>query len=168
MEMRFVDLHCDTITRCAAQSPSDIVPLRRNNGHIDIEKLQKGGSLAQFFAIFIHTHGEMEKSGLNMNPYEYFNFVYDAYLREMKENADAIAPAMNYEDIMANKEKGLMSSVLTIEDGVPIDGKLERIDEFYRKGVRLITLTWNYENSLAYPNSRDHEKMQLGLKPFGI
>ena len=134
MEMRFVDLHCDTITRCAAQSPSDIVPLRRNNGHIDIEKLQKGGSLAQFFAIFIHTHGEMEKSGLNMDPYAYFNFVYDAYLREMKENADAIAPAMNYEDIMANKEKGLMSSVLTIEDGVPIDGRLERIDEFYRKG----------------------------------
>lgn len=167
MEMRFVDLHCDTIGQCVARSGGAIT-LRRNNGHIDIEKLQKGGSLAQFFAIFILTHNEAEKAGIHMTPYEYFNFVHEAYLREMKDNADAIAPAMNYDDIMANKAKGLMSSILTIEDGVPIDGKLERIDEFYQKGVRLITLTWNYENSLGFPNSRDAEKMQLGLKPFGI
>lgn len=168
MEMKFVDLHCDTISQCVARPGIEAVPLRRNSGHIDIEKLQKGGALVQFFAIFILTHGEMEKSGLNMDPYTYFNFVYEAYQREMKANADAIATAMNYDDIMANKAKGLMSSVLTIEDGVPVEGKIERIDEFYKKGVRLITLTWNYENSLAFPNSRDNEKMQLGLKPFGI
>ena len=166
MEMKFVDLHCDTISQCVARPGIEAVPLRRNSGHIDIEKLQKGGALAQFFAIFILTHGEMEKSGLNMDPYTYFNFVYEAYQREMKANADAIAPAMNYDDIMANKAKGLMSSVLTIEDGVPVEGKLERIDEFYKKGVRLITLTWNYENSLAFPNSRDNEKCSSGSSPL--
>ena len=167
MEMRFVDLHCDTMGECIARS-GGAVALRRNNGHIDMEKLQKGGALAQFFAIFIPTHAEAEKAGLKMTPSEYFNFVYAAYLREMEANADAIAPAMNCGDILRNQQKGLISSVLTIEDGVPIDGRLERIDEFYQKGVRLITLTWNYENSLAYPNSRDSQKMQLGLKPFGI
>ena len=167
MDMRFVDLHCDTIGEHIARSDG-AVTLRRNDGHIDIEKLQKGGALAQFFAIFIPTHAEAEQAGLKLTPYEYFNFVFDAYQREMKANADAIAPAMNYGDIMANRGKGLISSVLTIEDGVPIDGKMERIDEFYQKGVRLITLTWNYENSLGFPNSRDSEKMQLGLKPFGI
>lgn len=167
MEMRFVDLHCDTMGERIARSGGSVC-LRKNDGHIDIEKLRRGQALAQCFAIFIPTHAEAERINPPMSPYEYFNFVYDAYLREMQANADAIAPAMNYDDIMKNKEKGLISSILTIEDGVPIDGKMERIDEFYRKGVRLITLTWNYENCLGFPNSRELGKMQLGLKPFGI
>ena len=38
----------------------------------------------------------------------------------------------------------------------------------YRQGIRLITLTWNYENCLGYPNSRDGAVMNQGLKPFGL
>ena len=167
MNMRFVDLHCDTMGECIARS-GGAVALRKNDGHIDIEKLRAGGALAQFFAIFIPTHLEAERAGITGTPYDYFGLVYDAYLREMETNRDFIAPAFNEGDILKNRDKGLISSILTIEDGVPIDGKMERIDEFYQKGVRLITLTWNYENSLAFPNSRDPEKMVLGLKPFGI
>ena len=35
-------------------------------------------------------------------------------------------------------------------------------------GIRLITLTWNYENCIGYPNSRDLKDMGKGLKPFGF
>ena len=56
--------------------------------------------------------------------------------------------------------------VLVITAGY--EGKAERLDEFYKKGVRLMSLTWNYENSVAYPNSDDPEIMKKGLKPFGI
>ncbi|MBQ1788298.1 MAG: membrane dipeptidase, partial [Erysipelotrichaceae bacterium] len=38
----------------------------------------------------------------------------------------------------------------------------------YNDGVRIMTLTWNYENSLGFPNSRDPELHKKGLKPFGI
>src|SRR5699024_7042079 len=44
---------------------------------------------------------------------------------------------------------------------------LRRLHEFYDAGVRLITLTWNYENAAGYPNSRDSSVMRKGLKPFG-
>ena len=54
-----------------------------------------------------------------------------------------LAPAMNDEDILRNKAAGKISSVLTVEDGVPLDGKMERLEEFYQKGVRLISYTWN-------------------------
>ena len=72
---------------------------------------------------------------------------------------------LRYADIERNIAAGKMSAMLTVEDGVPLEGKLSRVDEMYEKGVRLITITWNHENSLGFPNKTAPEK---GLKPFGI
>lgn len=38
----------------------------------------------------------------------------------------------------------------------------------YKKGVRLITLTWNHENCIGYPNSDNADIMAKGLKKTGI
>lgn len=167
MEMRIIDTHCDTIGERIARSQGQVT-LRNNEGHINIEKLQKGGALAEFFAIFIPTYDSGAEKGVQLPPYEYFQFVYQAYLKELEANKDVLAPAMNCDDILRNKAAGKMSSVLTVEDGVPLDGKMERLEEFYQKGVRLISYTWNYENSLGFPNSKDPAVMSKGLKPFGL
>lgn len=167
MEMRIIDTHCDTIGERIARSEGKVT-LRNNEGHINIEKMQKGGALAEFFAIFIPTHDSGADKGVLLPPYEYFQFVYQAYLKELEANQDVLAPAMNYDDILKNKAAGKMSSVLTVEDGVPLDGKMERLEEFYQKGVRLISYTWNYENSLGFPNSKDPAIMNQGLKQFGL
>ena len=165
--MRVIDFHCDTMGERIARSEGK-VGLRSNDCHISLEKMLKGEGLAQFFAIWIPLHDTAEKLGVTMQPYEYFNFVYGKYLEEMEKNKDIVAPAFCLDDIKANREKGLLSSILSIEDSVPLEGKIERVDEFYNKGVRLMSLTWNYENSVAYPTSEDPEIMKKGLKPFGF
>lgn len=167
MEMRFIDTHCDTMGECIARSEGKVT-LQNNPGHINMEKLIKGGAMAEFFAIFIPTHDSGAGKGVTLPPYDYFQFVYKAYLKELEANKDVLAPACNYDDIMANKAAGKVSSVLTVEDGVPLEGKMERLEEFYQKGVRLISFTWNYENSLGFPNSKDPEIMNRGLKQFGL
>ena len=45
---------------------------------------------------------------------------------------------------------------------------MNKIKEVYDKGVRAISLTWNYENCFGWPNSLDKEIMNKGLKEFGI
>lgn len=167
MEMRFIDTHCDTMGECIARSEGKVT-LQNNPGHINMEKLIKGGAMAEFFAIFIPTHDSGAGKGVTLPPYDYFQFVYKAYLKELEANKDVLAPACNYDDIMANKAASKVSSVLTVEDGVPLEGKMERLEEFYQKGVRLISFTWNYENSLGFPNSKDPEIMNRGLKQFGL
>lgn len=167
MEMRFIDTHCDTMGECIARSEGKVT-LQNNPGHINMEKLIKGGAMAEFFAIFIPTHDSGAGKGVTLPPYDYFQFVYKAYLKELEANKDVLAPACNYDDIMANKAADKVSSVLTVEDGVPLEGKMERLEEFYQKGVRLISFTWNYENSLGFPNSKDPEIMNRGLKQFGL
>ncbi|MBQ1270991.1 MAG: dipeptidase [Clostridia bacterium] len=165
--MRVIDFHCDTMGERIARSEGK-VSLRSNDCHISLEKMQKGEGLAQFFAIWIPLHDTAKALGVTMEPYEYFNFVYGKYLEEMEKNKDIIAPAFCLADIERNRANGLMTSILSIEDSVPLDGKIERVQEFYDKGVRLMSLTWNYENSVAYPTSEDPEIMKKGLKPFGL
>jgi membrane dipeptidase len=101
-------------------------------------------------------------------PAIYFDKAYEAYLREMELNKDEILPAYTSADIEANYAKGKMSSLLTVEDSVTLDGKIENVDEYFKKGVRMASITWNHENSLGYPQSQDPTEHMRGLKPFGI
>ena len=153
--MKMFDLHCDTITGLGRSSAS----LRENDMHIDLMKLQKADTLAQCFAIFVHQKW-CEKSGIS--PYEYYRSMRDVFYREMKANADMIAPAYCSADILENDRKGLMSGILTIEAGEPLEGKTERVEEFRKDGVRMITLTWNFENEIGFSN-----KTGGRLKPKG-
>ncbi len=165
-KMRFVDLHCDTIV-CEVMQSHGEKRLRSNpTGHLDLERLKKAGSLVQAFALYIDKYPSREGYfDDDAGPWAFFNAAADWFDREMADNSDLVAPIDKYADIAKNAAEGKISALLTVEDGVPVEGSLERLDEMYRRGVRLITITWNYENSLGFPNRTDPEK---GLKPFGI
>lgn len=163
---KFIDLHCDTFDKIALSNGT--VGLRNGNCSINLEKMQHAGAMVQFFAIYVRCHSRLKAAGMTTPPYEYFCWAYDSYLRELAANADMIAPAFCYADVLRNQERGLMSSILSVEDSVSLEGKLDRVDEFYQKGVRMMSLTWNWENSLGFPQSDDPEKREWGLKPFGI
>lgn len=162
--MDIIDMHCDTIFECYQQNYG----LRKNQGHIDLEAMKSNGALAQFFAIFLPSGKTAEDEHITLQPYELFGEIYRKYQMEMGLNGDMIAPAYSYEDVMKNKKEGKISSILTIEDGALLEGRMDRLYEVYQKGVRCITLTWNYENCIGYPNSLDAGIHRKGLKPFGI
>ncbi len=161
--MRIVDLHCDTIEQLYEGRSLDGL----ENSHINLEKLRQGETLAQCFAIFVPTHDAAARHGIREDAFGYFQRAYDAYRRELTVCAEKLAPALTVADILKNESQGKVSAILTVEDGVTLDGKIENVDEYGKKGVRMVALTWNYENSLGYPQSADPEKHALGLKPFG-
>ena len=163
--MNIIDLHCDTLMPCLLK---ENYRLRHNDGHISLEKLRAGGVMAQCFAIFIPTNDAAARGGVTMDPYTYYSAALKTYRKELAANTDLIAPALTAGDILKNRDAGKLSALLTVEDSVSLEGRLERVDEFFRDGVRMVALTWNYENSVGFPNSADPEKMALGLKPFGL
>ena len=143
--MKLIDLHCDTLTGIKIKEQN----LRENDMHLDLIRMQQSDWLAQCFAIFINQEECLEKG---ISPYDFYKVHKELFYEEMKKNSDLIAPAFYTEDILANKEKGLMSGILTIEGGEAFEGKCERAEEFRNDGVRMITLTWNYENELGFSN----------------
>jgi membrane dipeptidase len=119
-------------------------------------------------AIFIPTNEIAEFFNVTHSPDEYFYACLDVYRRELEANSDLISPILSFDDFSINANNGKMSAILTIEDGVIVYDSLAKLKELFDLGVRLISLTWNFENCFGFPQSTDPELMKLGLKPFGI
>lgn len=165
--MKYIDLHCDTIM--VLNADKNLV-LKKNNLQIDLEKLIKGDSLLQCFAMFVN----LKKV---LNPFEACMEMIDTYYQELEKNKDIIAPVLNYADFKKNQEKNLISSLLTIEEGGVTKGNLAFLRNFYRLGVRMICLNWNHENGVGYPNFDYNESLSpdftkpnttLGLTEYGF
>lgn len=155
--MDFIDLHCDTIDMLL-NSENDC-SLAQNNLSVDIEKMKRGNSLAQFFALYIN----QKKTN---NPLETCLKMADKFYLELDKNNNSIALATSYKDLIKNKQKDKISAFLSIEGGEALNGSLYNLRNFYRLGVRLITLTWNFPNEIGFPNCKN-EYVYRGLTSFG-
>ncbi len=155
-----IDFHCDTLMQLYNHKGKE--KLRSNPFHIDIEKLKKANAFAQFFAIFIDMD---ECIGLNKNPYQVALEMEDIFKKELMENKETIAYAGSINDYNDNKSNEKISAFLTVEEGGILGNDISKLNELYQLGVRLITLTWNYENSIGIPAA---DGRNLGLKPFGF
>ena len=176
--MNYIDMHCDTLAKAAAQQKKTAGELR--NTMVDAKRLHQCGAKAQFFAMFLQQKREENWSDPGLAYTEKNNLwytdaeirkqmqdMYEVYQNTMETCSDIIAPAYNYEGLQCNWRQGKVSAFLTVENGCIVDGKMERIDKLYQMGVRLITLTWNDDNCFGHPHAKEAERMQLGLTPFG-
>lgn len=154
--MKFIDLHCDTAMHMLAKGTE----LYKNDICIDIEKLQKGKALAQFFAMFI------EKDCVD-DSYIYCKEMLSDFKKQLEINKDTISLCRNYDDLKRVESENKIGAFLTIEEGDAIKGDLDKLREFKKEGISLITLTWNFENDLGYPNYELTYK-DRGLKARGI
>ena len=153
--MKYIDLHCDTITELALRPERG--NLAKNNCEIDISKLQKGQCFIQDFAIWYDQKNEEA-------PWDYFQKLLAVYQREIAAN-DCMHPILKASDIDLCEKEGKIGAMLSIEGGEVIGGSLEKLQEAYDAGVRLMTLTWNYANELAFPNGM--EGPDKGITPVG-
>ena len=165
--MKVVDMHCDTIGELwKAEKAGKPISLRSNSLHIDLKKMQEGDYLLQNFAMFVFL-------GREKDPLVNVLEMIDVYNRAMAENADIIGPVLKYEDIEKNRAAGKLSGMLTIEEGAVLKGNPYVVRNLYQLGVRMLTLTWNFENEIGYPNTivkaKDYDPSRhYGLKPEGI
>lgn len=153
--MKYIDLHCDTITELALHPERG--NLAKNNCEIDISKLQKGQCFIQDFAIWYDQKNEEA-------PWDYFQKLLVVYQREIAAN-DCMHPILKASDIDLCEKNEKIGTMLSIEGGEVIGGSLEKLQEAYDAGVRLMTLTWNYANELAFPNGM--EGPDKGITPVG-
>ena len=159
--MKVIDFHCDTMLRIFESNRK--VGLKENDFQVDIGKLQGGQVLAQFFALFFELDIMREKK---KSSFDHTLEMLECFEKELGENSEDIALAKGFEDLVKNEKAKKISAFLTIEEGEALEGSIDNLNYFHQKGVRLITLTWNHENQIGFPNIR-YNSRDLGLKPFG-
>ncbi len=162
--MKLIDLHCDTaVERVLLRKEG----LRQNGGQLDLRRMEAGDVVAQVFALMIYSHEEARALRLAREPWALYAAARDSFFDALAQCGGELALACTADDLAANMADGRRSALLSVEDGALLEGNLSRIAALHRDGVRLLTLTWNYENCLGFPNSDDPAAHARGLKPFG-
>lgn len=176
LHYQYADMHCDTLLYGVGKGLNDIYEM--SEAMLDIKRLKQADVLCQFLAVFFPPRPDMltpeqrarhlQSGRPEMPPdEELFSKAVKLMQDSMAAHKDIIRQAYNYDDVMKNKEQGLVSGVLTIEDGRIVNGSFDRLEQLAKTGVRAIALTWNFENCFGAPNSRDPKIMSKGLTAFG-
>jgi len=150
MSFCIFDAHADTISELLDRGGE----ILKNNCHIDVNRVKKlEHRYIQVFAAFTE---RVENPALRVFKIidKYYEFV----------GSGEIVHCESFDEIDKNKDNKKILSILSIEGGDALLGSLEMLRIYYRLGVRVMNLTWNYSNEIA---SGIMDKNDTGLTDFG-
>lgn len=145
MNFPVFDLHCDTALALLGDTYRECGSLLKNELHIDLERASKLPGYAQCFACFTTT----DDPQIPVSPVDVFERELATVMREVERNSDLIRLAYSADDIVGNKEAGIMSAVLTIEGPAGFGFDPSLLQDLYAVGFRITTLGWNEKNPLT-------------------
>ncbi len=156
-----VDTHNDAVTACIEKKVSLDQDLKGIN-HSDLKRFKQGGVDYQLFSIWC--------DGKKANPYAWAMREMDTIDAVAARNPDKIVVAKTWEQIQKTLAEGKIVAQYGVEGGHMIEDDINRLDIFYKRGVRYMTLTWN--NSPSWASSHTDEKDpkykgHKGLTSFG-
>ena len=138
--------------------------------HTDIARLKQGGVTGEFFSIYVDrqyaTQGWVEKNYVREGGSARRALdLIDASYRMVEKYPRDLTLATSTADILRAKREGKVGVLMGIEGGHAIENSLSALREFYRLGVRYMTLTHNNTNEWA--DACCDEAKHNGLSDFG-
>lgn len=160
-----VDSHVDT-PMWLTREGFDFGEQHDQNGErskLDIPRMKKGGLDGVFFAVFL---GQSERTVKgNANAYKEAEMIIDSIYATVDKYSGELEIALNSEDFRKIVRKGKRAIFLGMENAYPIGNNISKIDTFYHKGIRYITLCHSYNNDIC-DSSTDSLEFN-GLSSFG-
>src|SRR5215207_2277042 len=138
--------------------------------HTDVARLKRSGMTGEFFSIYVDrqyaTQGWVEKNYVREGGSARRALdLIDASYRAVEKYPKDLMFATSSADIMRAKREGRVGVLMGIEGGHAIENSLSALREFYRLGVRYMTLTHNNTNEWA--DACCDESKHNGLSEFG-
>ena len=146
MNFPVFDLHCDTALALLGEDLCRAGSLRKNDGHIDLERCKDLPGYAQCFACFTTP---LEHLPEDTTVEQVFEREMVSVLREVEKNKDLISLAYSAKEVNDNLKKGKMSAILTIEGPAGFGFDPALLEDLYKIGFRITTLGWNEKNALC-------------------
>lgn len=153
-----VDTHIDTPYRLHLR-PEDVS--QPAGGDFDYPRAAAGGLDALFMSIYIPPRVD-EAGEARAFAHELIDLVEGL----INDHPDKFAPASCAADLLRAKQAGLIAMPLGMENGGPVEGSFEVLDEFRERGIRYITLAHSKSNHIS-DSSYDTNEHWGGLSPFG-
>jgi len=160
-----VDTHCDT--------PMSMLDDRFDVGarnttpesRVDFPRMKDGGLDAMFFAAFT---GQHERTAENTEKaYTMANDMIDAVYKACDKYSDVAEVAKTSGDATRIEKTGKRAIYIGMENGFPIGTDIKRVSEFYKRGVRYITLCHSSNNDICDSSTDKKGAEHNGLSKFG-
>jgi membrane dipeptidase len=138
--------------------------------HTDIPRLKQSGMTGEFFSIYVDrqyatpdwvSKNYLREGGSSRRALDLIDMTY----RMVEKYPRDLMLATSTADIMRAKREGRVGVLMGIEGGHAIENSLSALREFYRLGVRYMTLTHNNTNEWA--DACCDEARHNGLSDFG-
>jgi len=159
-----VDTHADTPQRfldegfdLGSTDPNDI-------GHISLDKAHRGNLGAEFFSIWVEP--ESNQGHFARHTLDLIDSVYEQAAR----HPDRMMMAFSAADIERAHKEHKLAALMGIEGGHSIENDIHLLRDYYRLGVRYMTLSWSNTNEWADSSGDINDaKVQHhnGLTDFG-
>ena len=138
------------------------IPIETDEGDFDYRRAVAGGLDAPFMSIYIPSRLQEEPGQAPLLADSLIDMVRGIAAAHPQEFRIATSP----DDLERNFREGVMSLPLGMENGAPIEDRIERVQEYYDKGIRYITLTHATDNLIS-DSSYDTTGTHGGLSAFG-
>src|SRR3989454_3771071 len=150
-----IDTHADTPQRFLDENYDIGSTDPKDHGHISLDKAKTGNLGAEFFSIWVEpqtNQGHFARHTLDL---------IDSVYEQAARHPDRMMMAYSVADIeRAHKEKKL-AALMGIEGGHSIENDIHLLRDFYRLGVRYMTLSWSNTNEWADSSGdMDNPKVQ--------
>ncbi len=157
-----IDTHADTPGRFVDEN-FDLAQ-DAGTGYMDFNKIKAGNLGAEFFSIWVEPQankGHEAKRALDM---------IDSVYQQAARHPDKMMMAFSTDDIRTAHREHKFAALLGVEGGHAIEGDIRILRDYYRLGVRYMTLTWSNTNDIG-DSSGDMTDPKIqhhgGLTPFG-
>ena len=158
-----IDTHADTPHRFVDEHWNFTDPL--NGGMLNYDSAKKGNLAAQFFSIWVDPAQFPGNQAVRRTL-----VLIDGTLEQVRKHPDKLQLCLSSDDILAAHANHKFGVLMGIEGGHSIDDSLALLRDYYRLGVRYMTLTWSNTNAWA-DSSGDIDDAKVphhnGLTPFG-
>ena len=138
-----IDTHADTPQRFLDEN-YDIGSTDSNDtGHISLDKAKAGNLGAEFFSIWVEP--ETNQGHYARHTLDLIDSVYEQAAR----HPDRMMMAFSVDDIGRAHREHKLAALLGIEGGHSIENDIRLLRDYYRLGVRYMTLSWSNTNEFA-------------------
>ena len=136
MKIPYFDAHCDTALRVYDMGLS----LNKNKLHVDLSRLAEYAPSAQVFSICAP-----HRAGMT----DHTDWAIDELLRQIRLHSDKVMLCLSAADIDKAEEEGKVAALISVEGAEKLDCSIEKLAENYKKGLRIVHLSWNHPNELT-------------------
>lgn len=160
-----VDTHCDTPMNMVEGGFDVGQRHEAPQSRVDFPRMEEGGLDAMFFAAFTGQKPTTEKNTEEV--YRLANQMIDSIYASCKKYNDKAEVALSACDATRLEKMGKRAIYIGMENGFPIGENLSRVNEFYGRGVRYITLCHSSNNKICDSSTDRKGPEHRGLSKFG-